>query len=111
MKSLCFIFFWFSLCSYADRISSSEFTEGKIIKLGACSKNRTSIAIKTKYGMMESRITGHTILTKDSKKLKCKDLEVGQKVKLGYAQGNDIMNQPDFWIFDSIEVLSNPSQK
>ncbi len=111
MKFFSYICLCLSLCSYADRISYSQFIEGKITKLGSCNKNSTSISIKTKNGLMESNINSHTILKEKSKVLQCNDLKIGQKVRLGYAQGNDIMNQPDFWIFDSIEILNNPSQK
>ncbi|MBH46931.1 MAG: hypothetical protein CME71_02040 [Halobacteriovorax sp.] len=101
----------FSFSSKADRISGSQFANGTIKHIGKCTLNSkkaptlVQIEIQTKNGVMKGPITPHTSLTRGSKKIKCVNLKIRQKVKLGYAQGNDIMGEPDFWIFDSIEVL------
>ncbi len=94
--------------SFADRISGSQFMTTTIKELGKCQKRQTRIIFDTKLFNPVATITGHTSITQNKKKITCHHLKVGQRIKLGYAQGDDTgLLKNGYIIVDSIEVLSN----
>jgi len=115
MQIIIVLFSLFSFTSNADRIAESQFISGVITRIGKCPTNISSapkfpqIEIQTKSSLMKASVTSHTRLTRNSKIINCNDLKANQKVRIGYVEGNDIMGEQDFWIFDSIEVLSQES--
>ncbi|MFT6630705.1 MAG: hypothetical protein ACJAS4_000647 [Bacteriovoracaceae bacterium] len=97
----------------ADRISGSTFSTGKLIKISTCNKDsKPSLIVVVEFQLdngrtIKSNIRDYTKLTKAGKKIECSNLKSGQKVKVGYAEGDDTgLFVGGYQIIDSVEILN-----